>query len=173
MNAHYGPMFDEVLEHVEPSADVGAALFGRVDQDLVERRSARPVSPRQAIFNEVAHAKRKVAGIEDHAGHRWSALGNLLEHTPVAQAARAMTMDEVPVRDVAGKGGAVHKQHPDALPGEEHRQRRPCTARPDHDDVVHVSSFFGGAQDIGESLPEAASWTVAECSWVGNRRRYD
>jgi hypothetical protein len=56
-------------------------------------------------------------------------------------------MNEVTVRDVAGKRRPIEQQHFRALPGNEHGKCRSGTPCPDDDDVEHDRPRKSGPQD--------------------------
>jgi hypothetical protein len=111
VNSDDGAVLDDVFEDVESLPQVDTAFGRGSDQDRIERGAPRPVSPRETVFNEVAHCERKVAGVEDHARDGRCPLRDALEQGPVTQTTGTMTVDEVPVRDVAGEACAIDEQY--------------------------------------------------------------
>jgi hypothetical protein len=123
----------------EAVAHLGAGGDGRVDEDPVEAAATWPDAERDASGGEVAARQRDVAQARRHRRDRRAGrLQDRLEQAPAGETSRAVAMDEVPVRDVAGKRGAVDEQHAQARPGQQHRGRRAGTARSDHDDVIRA-----------------------------------
>ena len=68
-----------------------------------------------------------------------------------------MAVDEVSVRNVARKRGAVHEKDLVSLPPQEHRGRRTRAACPDDNHVVHG---FHLVVESGPSTPVAGAGTT-------------
>ena len=70
---------------------------------MVERRPARPVTPRDAVFDQVLHLQRKIADVVHERLIAGVRAAIRVEQPPVAQPPRTMAMNEMAVRDVAGE----------------------------------------------------------------------
>src|SRR5215204_1585270 len=119
--ADFTGLGDELLDH-EPLAKLGACLDCGIDEQFVQCQPARAVTQGDTVDNQISPRERAVAEVRSHRLDRWTPRGyDTVQQTPALEVARSMAMDELSVRDVAGKRGAVDEEDFVPLARQEHR----------------------------------------------------
>jgi hypothetical protein len=114
-DADHGAVIDQVVVDAETFAQLGSGAVGGVDEDLVENRSARRVSARDAVRRVRCPGDRDRAEVERVPGDwRRTRVDNRVEQLPAAQRRDGGRLHDVRGHGVARELGPV--DHEDGAP---------------------------------------------------------
>src|SRR5580704_6905643 len=136
-NPDHPTVFCDIFLDREALAQFGSRLDGGFDENHVERGPPWTIARGDAVNHEIAAHDTELPGVEGYCGRGRAAGGDhAVEQTPVTQATRAVPVDEVAMRDFAGKPRPIRQQHLIALASKQHGRGRARASRADYDDVV-------------------------------------
>jgi hypothetical protein len=151
------------LRYPEVLADLRPGRARGIDQDSVEQGPPRAVQGIDAFAGgESPVHDQAAAGVETHpAGRRRARRRQLPEQAPPVQQRRARHLQLMGADRVAGKRDPVHRQHPQPLPGQQHRGGGPGHPGSHHDHVVPARTHRRLLPSSFHTQPYGSLHTVA------------